>query len=126
MHFQCFLKPKKTTASRPFLIIVLRLLIGQSIDINDQQPRVSFLPCEELCVDKLEEKIHLWPSFYFRKFIFGSFQADLFGPCVCVCVCGGGGGGGWGMGGGERSHPLPAFAPVLAPHSISVFRSLSQ
>ena len=98
MHFQCFLKPKKTTASRPFLIIVLRLLIGQSIDINDQQPRVSFLPCEELCVDKLEEKIHLWPSFYFRKFIFGSFQADLFGPCVFVCVCGEGGDGGWGGG----------------------------
>ena len=32
------------------------------------------------CVDKLEEKIHLWRSFCFRKFIFASFQADLFSP----------------------------------------------
>ena len=33
--------------------------------LSDQQPRVSFLHYEELrALDKLEEKIHLWRSFF--------------------------------------------------------------
>ena len=33
--------------------------------VSDQQLRVSFLHCEELrALDKLEEKIHLWRSFF--------------------------------------------------------------
>ena len=50
-----------------------------------------------MCVNKLEEKFHLWRSF-FRKFIFSSFQAEHFG---------GGGGGAC-----VRTHrtPVPAYA----------------
>ena len=52
------------------------------------------------CVDKLEEKVHLWR---FSE----SFQADLFGPC--------GGGGG-----GVRSHP--SHPPCLNVSVNSYFK----
>ena len=85
---------KKTTASRPFLIIVLGPLIGLdrywSITwtvISDQHPRVCFLHC--LCCVRWQIR-RKDSSLAFFSFVFGSFQADLFGL--------------WG-GGGVRLHP---------------------
>ena len=90
---------KKTTASRPFLIIVLGPLIGLdrywSITwtvISVQQPRVFFLHVRW----QIRRK---GSSLAFFSFVFGSFQADLFGL--------------WGSGGFAPSHP-PAYAPEMS------------
>ena len=86
--------PKKTTASQPFFSIVLRLLIG----LGRQQPRVSFLHCEELRALTNSKKASFMAFFFFfGKFIFGFFQAELFGPWE--------GGGGRGRKGGEGVRP---------------------
>ena len=59
--------------------------------MRNKQPRVSFLHCEELHALTNKKKGFIFGVLFFCKFIFGSFQADLFGP--------------WGEGGRRgRSH----------------------
>ena len=73
--------------------------------ISDQHPQVCFLHCQKLrALKNCRKKRFIFGVLFSRKFIFGSFQADLFGRW------GGGGGGGECI----RTHrTFPAYAPDL-------------
>ena len=113
---------KKTTASRPLLFIVLGPLI-----VLDSYWSITWtdLGCIFYTV---KSSVH-WQirrkdsSFAFFSFVYGSFQADLFGPCVCVC------GGGGGVGGWVRTHRPPClracsiFATVQNNQDLLIFKT---
>ena len=66
--------------------------------ISDQHPQVCFLHCEKLRALTNCKKRFIFGVLFSCKFIFGSFQADLFGR--------------WGVD-SHPSHP-PAYAPVVS------------
>ena len=69
-----------------------------NIVISGQQPPVCFLHCEKLRSQTRRKDLPLAFFFFFRKFIFDSFQADLFGPWA-------------GEGGAFTPVASPAYAP---------------